>query len=275
VKAAIRDALARALNQSPTEPHSDAFILLQPDARCDLSALVADVAATFPFAPPVTSSRPPESWGPSFRVGPVTVGSYILPVPLPADQLEASSRWSWLWPTAAADLRGHAQMMTLSASSGDAAERMVALTMLTAAVFGTCPQAAGVLWDPAGHLVRGDVFRAFAAKVMPAQLPLLLWLGLPAWPNPDGTCDGYTIGLREFGCPEIEMCDAPLSVPALRQRISDLAPRLIAKEIDVPDGTTMTVSATQTVTVSYGESRFGQPGRVMRFRYCRTGPPKS
>jgi hypothetical protein len=197
-------------------------------------------------------------------------------MPLPADHLQASYELSWLWPTAEADLRGHTQMMTLSAAGGTVpAERMVALTMLTAAVLGTCPQAPGVLWDAAGHLVRGNVFRAFAAKVMPEQLPLLLWLGIPAWPNPDGTCDGYTVGLRAFGCQEIEVSNAPLSVPELRARVSDLAQNLLANDLNVPDGSTLNVSATQTVLVTYGQSRFGQPGRVMRFQYRQPGAPGS
>ena len=66
------------------------------------------------------------------------------------------------------------------------------------------PFPAGVFWDGAGHLVRGDVFRDFAARKLPAQLPLLLWIGCPAWPNTDGTSSGYTVGLRQFGLPEIE-----------------------------------------------------------------------
>jgi hypothetical protein len=270
--ASLRDALAQAFNRSPAEPASDAFVLMHPDPRADQAAILAAVAATFPSAPAVTVSQPPEAWGPIFHFGKVKVGTYLLPMPMPADHLEPSYEGSWLWPTAREDLRGHAAMLTLSADGGaTAADRMVPLTMLAAAFLGTCPQAAGVFWDGAGHLVRRDVFRDFAARKLPAQLPLLLWIGCPAWPNGDGTTSGHTVGLRQFGLPEIETTDAPLSVPELRDRFDNLAEFLITKAPQIRDGAVIGRSATETVAVSYGASRFGLGERVMRLRHQRRG----
>jgi hypothetical protein len=277
VSAALRDALAGAFNRSPTEPSSDAFVLLNPNARANPAAIIAAIAATFPFAPAVTVSQPPEAWGPYFRFGKVTVRTYILPMPMPSDHLEASYEASWLWPTAKADLRSHAAMLTLSADGGDTAvDRMVPLTMLTAAFLGTCAQAAGVFWDAAGHLVRGDVFRDFAARKLPAQLPLLLWIGCPAWPNADGTSRGHTVGLRQFGLPEIETTDAPSSVPDLRDWFDRLAEHLITTGAPIRDGAVIARSATETVAVSYGPSWFGLGERVLQLRHrvppAPTGP---
>jgi hypothetical protein len=271
VESALKEALEKALGRSSTEPSSDAFIPLDPNPRADQAAIIADVAATFPSAAPVTVSQPEGAWGPWFHFGAVTVKTYILPMPIPPDHLEPAYEFSWLWQTAKDDLRAHAAMLTLSADSGRTRiDRMVALTMMASAFLGTCPQALGVLWDEAGHLVKGRVFRDFAAGQIPTQMPLFLWLGLPAWPNPDGTTSGYTVGLKQFGLVEIETTDAPLSVLELRQRFNKLAEILITREPEIRDGAIIARSENQTVRVSFGESQFGRGKRVMRLHH-KTG----
>src|SRR5262249_59438071 len=123
--------------------------------------------------------------------------------------------------------------LAVSADGGEkAVDRRIPQTMVIASVIGTCPQAAGVFWDAAGHLIKGKVFRDFAAQRLPNHLPLLLWVGLAAGPTPDGASRGYTVGLKQFGLLEIETNDAPLDIAGLRQRFSNLAGHLIAKSPD-------------------------------------------
>jgi hypothetical protein len=205
----------------------------------------------------------------------VLVQASILPMPVPADQLEPCYPGSWLWPNAEAELRQHAMMLTVTGEGGDAVvDRMVSMTMVLAAVIGTCPQAAGVLWDGADHLVKGDVFRDFAVQQLPGHLPLILWVGCPAHKNADGTSRGCTVGMGQFALPDIETSDAPLSVRDLRQRLASVANHLVTKSANIPDGATIIQAPDHTVTVSYGPSKFGRPGRVMRLRHHRKGAPE-
>ncbi len=249
-----------------------AFVLLNPNPKASPPAVVADVAATFPSAPAVTFTVDQQTGALNFHFGAVTVTASIIPMAMPAEQLEPCYQVSWLWPNAKEELRDHAMVLTVTAEGGDsAADRMVPLTMVVSAVIGTCPQAAGVLWDGGNHLVKGKVFRDFAAMRLPNRLPLLLWVGIPAGQNQDGTSSAYTMGLNQFGLPEIETSDASLGVPELRQRLSDIAGYLISKSPDVKDGAIIAKSATETVTAHFGESEFGLPGRVMRLRHHRKG----
>jgi hypothetical protein len=235
--------------------------------------VVANVAATFPSAPAVTFTADPKTGALNFHFGKVTVTASILPTPMPEDHLEPAYRASWLWPSAKEELRGHAMMLTVSAAGGAApADRMIPQTMVVTAVIGTCPQAAGVFWEGANHLVKARVFRDFAAKQLPNNLPLLLWIGCPVGRNPDGTSRGYTVGLEQFGLPEIETNDSPVSVADLRQRLSELANYLITETPDIRDGATIGRSATQTITAHFGESRFGLRGRVMHLRHHQKAP---
>lgn len=253
-----------------------AFVLLSPNPKASPPAIVADLAATFPAAAAVTFTVDAETGALNFQIGAVTVSASILPIPAPAAQLAPCYRASWLWPTAEADLRDHAMILTITAAGGDSAvERMVALTMLVASVIGTCPQAAGVLWDGADHLIRADVFREFAVRQLPHQLPLLMWVGVPLGTNPDGTSSGHTVGLAQFGLAEMETSDAPASMANLRQRFADLAEHQIVRGVQIPDGAVIGESATQRVTVSYGESRFGLPGRVLRLQHQQIDPQGS
>jgi hypothetical protein len=229
--------------------------------------VIADIAATFPSAPPVTFTVDQATGALDFHIGAVVVRGSIMPMPMPDDHLEPAYRLSWLWPNAKEELRGHASMLILSSAGGDTAvERLVAQTMVAAAVIGTCPQAVGVLWDAANHLIKGKVFRDFASQRLP-NLPLLLWVGMAAGPNADGTSRGYTVGMGQFGLLDVETHDAPLDIAGLRQRFSNLAGHLIAKSPDIKDGATISQSETHKVTVSYGESGFGLEGRVMRLHH--------
>jgi hypothetical protein len=247
---------------------SEAFVLLNPNPKANPPTVVANIAATFPFAPAVTFTADPKTGALLFRFGKVTVTASIMPMPMPDDHLEPAYRASWLWPNAKEELRNHAMMLTVSAAGSEApADRMIPQTMVIAAVIGTCPQAAGVFWDKANHLVKAKAFRDCAAKQLPNHLPLLLWIGCPAGLNPDGTARGYTVGLKQFGLPEIETNDAPVSVADLRQRLSDLANYLITQSPDIRDGATIGRSATRTITAHFGESRFGLKGRVMQLRH--------
>jgi hypothetical protein len=250
---------------------SDAFVLLNPNPRASPPAVIADIAATFPSTPPVTFTVDQEG-ALNFHFGAVTVRASILPMPMPADHLDPAYRLSWLWPNAKEELQNHAMMLTVSADGGDkAVDRLIPQTMVIASVIGTCPQAAGVFWDAAGHLIKGKVFRDFAVQRLPNHLPLLLWVGLPVGPTSDGNSRGYTVGLKQFGLLEVETSDAPLDIAGLRQRLSNLAAYLIAKSPDIKDGATISQDAAHKVTVSYGESRFGLEGRVMRLHHV----PKS
>jgi hypothetical protein len=249
----------------------DAYVLLNPNPRANPAALAADIAATFPSEPAVRTSNNPTTGAPNFHFGRVAVSTCILPIPMPANELDPVYPSSWLWPSAKEELRTHSAMLTLKAEGADtAAELMAPLTMVAAAVIGTCPQAVGVFWSAGKHLVRGNVFRAFAARQLPKKLPLLLWLGTPAEASGNGTSSGHTEGLSWFDLPEIEATDALMSVPDLRQRLNDVAEYLTTKG-DIADGATIGESATQKVTVSYGPSRRGLKGRVMRLHHHRKG----
>jgi hypothetical protein len=267
-------ALTAGLGRSRDEPSSDACVLLNPNPRADQAAIIADIAATFPSAPAVTVTQPPGAWGPFFHFGEVTVRTFIFPSPMSQEILAPKYGASWLWPSAKDDLRNHGSMLNLSADGGTTpVDRMVPLTMLAAAFFGTCPQAIGASWDIAGHLIPGRVFRESAARALPAQLPVSLWIGCPVWSNPDGTTSGHTVGLGHFDLPELETIDAPLSVSVLRKRLHKLAERLIAKRPNIRDGAVIGQSTTETLTASYGPSWFGQGERVMRLHHHKTAPP--
>jgi hypothetical protein len=272
-KNTLLDAMSTGLGRSASEPATDAVVLLNPNPRADQAAIIADIAATFPSAPAVTVTQPPKAWGPFFHFGEVTVRTFIMPMPMPPEKLEPRYGSSWLWPMAKDDLRNHAAMLTLSADGGESpVDRMIPLTMLAAAFIGTCPQAAGVLWGSGEHLIEGRVFREFATRSLPEQLPVPLWIGCAVWSNPDGTTCGHTVGLEQFDLPEIETIDSPQSVTRLRKRLIKLANRLVTTRPRIRDGTIIGQSPTETVIVSYGESRFGLSDRVMRLHHQSVPP---
>jgi hypothetical protein len=268
----LRGTLDITLKRKLTEPVSTAIVLLNANVRSDQdtligdiiaalvstqAALIADIAATFPPAPAVRVTRPP--WGgPGYHFDKTMITTIVLPVPLPESDREACYGASWLWPTAKADLRNHTAMIVLSTRDGkEPADRLGPLTMLAAALIGTDRSVVGVCWD--GHLIPAKVFREIASRDL-VELPLALWIKCPTWMNPNGLVGGYTVGLAQFGHPEIETTDAPLSVSGLRQRLHKLAGKLITQSPQIRDGAVIGRSSTETVTARYGASQFGLGG---------------
>lgn len=246
------------------------FVTLNPGAKVSKDAVAADIAATFPFAPPVTVGQSEKEGVVSFDFGKVSVMAGLMPAPIPSGDLEACYPSSWLWPEAREQLATHTQHLIMMAQGGDThLERITLLTVVMASIFGCCPEASGTYWGNAGQLIRGDAFRGMAKDFLPDRLPVFLWVGLRAGPNENGTTSGYTVGLDQFELMEFETLDSPKNVGDVRLWLGDLATYVIRNGPVIQDGHTVGQSAGEKIKVAYTASRFGRKGQVMRLVHGR------
>jgi hypothetical protein len=247
-----------------------AYVLFGPKAKVDTAAVVADIAGKWPDLK-VEPSAEAKDGQTAFDIdGQFVVGQMIdAPMPLSTDELDALCAKSLLWPKAKNLLRAHAAHMIVTSFSrddDDPVERAKRVTYATAGVLGACPQALGVYWGDANHLIKGDLFQEMAAEMLPDSLPLWLWVATLVGKGDDGT-QGCTVGMKALGHMELETTNASDGVGDLRERFHALARYLIENGPVIQDGNTVGADENEKIQVIYSDSQFGHEGQVMRLDY--------
>lgn len=204
----------------------------------------------------------------TFNVGTANVFLAPMPAPIPWAELEGPCETSLLFPDAEAALKPHTHHMIVTVlTDGPPVERALLLTKVVAAVLATCDAATGVYWALAGMVIRPDVFREFAVKILPPALPLEIWVDFRVAGNPDGTSSGFTVGLAMFELMDIETQNATERPSELRDRLISIAHYLIENGLVIGDGHTIGEGADQEIRVVYADSAFGNSDRIMRLDY--------
>ena len=255
---------------------SIAMVALGERPHISGAAIVKDLAATWPSLP-AASGMEQKDGTLSFSVGRQTVILGLMPAPIPWTDLEGPCATSWLWPKAAEELKKHRQHLIVTVTSEGATpiDRSKLLTQVVAAILATCPQAIGVYWGNATLVVSKEMFRQFAVEMemLPAGLPIPLWIDFRAGPGNDGKMAGFTHGMEWLGHKELETLNAPESAGALRERLMDLCGYLLQNGPVIQDGHTVGQSAQEKIRVVLSPSSFGHKGQVMRLDYSGVGKP--
>src|SRR5262249_44498944 len=155
---------------------------------------------------------------------------------------------SWLWPEAAQVLRGHKNHLVVTLSSaGGPLLRAQLLSVVTASILETCPQAMGVYWGTGGLVISPKLFREFAVQMLPEGLPLYLWIDFRVFPSDTGQMCGFTQGLAALGHMEMETQSSPESIGELRERFFGLACYLLTNGPVIRDGDTVGENANEKI----------------------------
>src|SRR5687767_13679688 len=178
---------------------SMATIALGPKPQLSGSAIKQHLAATWPALPPASDLKKQDN-SLSFDVGDQMVIMGLMPAPIPWSDLEGPCATSWLWKDAAKVLKGHTNhlVLTVSSESGPV-QRAALLSMVTAAILKTCPQAVGVFWGLSSLVLSPQLFCEFAEEMLPDGLPLYIWVDFRVIKNKQGRIAGFTQGMEQLG----------------------------------------------------------------------------
>lgn len=245
-----------------------AYVLFGPKAKVDTVAVVADIAAKWPDLG-VEPSDEAKAGQVAFDIDGQFVVGQMIDAPMPLEDLDGLCAKSLLWPNAKNLLRTHAAHMIVTSFSrddDDPVERAKRVTMAAAGVLGSCPQALGVFWGDANHVIKGDLFQQMAAEILPDGLPLWLWVATLVGKGETGT-QGCTVGLKALGHMELETTNASDEVGDLRERFLALAGYLIENGPVIQDGNTVGADENEKIQVIYSDSQFGHDEQVMRLDY--------
>jgi hypothetical protein len=246
---------------------SMAMIALAPKPQLSGTAIQRHLAATWPALPRASDLQKKDNTL-SFDVGNQMVIMGLMPAPIPWSDLEGPCATSWLWPDAASVLKGHKNhlVVTVSSESG-AVERAAMLSMVTAAILKTCPQAIGVFWGLSSLVISPPVFCEFAEQMLPDGLPLYIWVDFRLVKNEQGRVAGFTQGMEQLGHTEFEALDSPETPEGLRERLFGLAAYVLTNGPVIKDGDTIGEDANEKIRVIHSDSAYGNKNKVMRLDY--------
>jgi hypothetical protein len=251
-------------------PISIAFVALGEKPKLSAAAIQRDLKATWPSLPEIGPAEENDNTL-AFSVGETQVICGLMPAPIPWSDLQGPCATSWLWKEAASVLKQHKNHLIVTVMGDEnPLNRIKLLSMTTASILATCPQAMGVYWGEATLVVSPELFRDFATQMLPEGLPLYIWIDFRVGRNESGGCSGFTTGLKALGHMELETLNSPEPPGELRERLFGLACYLIENGPVIRDGDTVGEDANERIQVGYSPSSFGQEGPVMRLNYSST-----
>jgi hypothetical protein len=251
------------------------MIPLGAGAKLNVAEIQRDLETTWPGLPqPGRAAKNGRTF--AFCIGDADVILNHSPAPIPWEELEPACKENWLWPDAAAALRGHLSHFVVSVSTDQTPrERAVLLTQAVAATLAGCPGALGVYWCEARLVVSAKMFRSFAVGMLAAAPPLYLWIDFRTGANKDGTSWGFTTGLAALGQWELEAVRAPEAPGELRERLIVLARVLLDRRSPFAEGEAISGDVGQPIRAAHAASSYGNPSRVVRLMYPQSNAASS
>lgn len=249
---------------------SVAIICLGTGAKLAPGELQKDLQTNWPDLPPVTK---PEKSGEDkttivCNVGQAIVSITVVATPVPWAQLKAPCENSVMWDNAAETLKDHkGHLLVTVVGDVEPLPLVTLLTKVTAAIVGTASGVLGVYWNNADMVIPPDVFRQFAVDVLPDGPPMPIWVDTCVGINQEGYTCGYTTGMESLGFMDIETLSSSDLPNELRQRFHGLAYYLLENGPVIRDGDTLGQTDVEQIRVTYSESAFGRPGKVMQLNY--------
>jgi hypothetical protein len=188
----------------------------------------------------------------------------LMPMPIPAKELEGPCATAWWWPDAVRQLETHRYhfLLTLIGGTVEPVERRIVLTRLTSAVV-RHTDAVGVYWGEGTLVHEPAAFVREAQRIDAGHIPGHLWIDVRVERNQGGTHRGFTTGMEPLGFPDIEVQKSERDPEELMAFIADTAAYIVNNRLHIQDGETLGRSADEQYEVRHGRSMFDR-SRVMR-----------
>jgi hypothetical protein len=186
-----------------------------------------------------------------------------VPEQIPESELGDATRRASLWPDARRDVKRHLHHVVVSMIGPDhAREKYRSVTRIVATMISLLPEAMGVFWPSARHLIERDAFASNALCLKKGTDPVALWVSAETSSGANGGSSGRTHGLRELGMTDFCATHLPEPVQSLQQRLMGLAEYVLAGNA-IADGDTATVDADSQIHFKVGNSPLARSQKLM------------
>ncbi|RYY99328.1 MAG: DUF4261 domain-containing protein [Chitinophagaceae bacterium] len=189
-------------------------------------------------------------------IGDNTVALAYLPAPVPPLEIEALAPYAYNWPGVAAELDGHSghALLSVMGDAGSPLARYRLLSMLLHSVLATSA-AVGVYQGRQSLLLPRDQYLESAPGLAENKVPVDLWLYIGLQSTATGNSI-YTVGMGEFGKPELEVIDSKRELEELYHFIVNICAYVIVNDVALRNGETLGYTADQKIRITLSEGRF-------------------
>ncbi len=192
-----------------------------------------------------------------------------MPMPIPQGDIDFACRGSWMWPTAATEMKAQrAHAVALTAPANDPVGEAMALSRLIAAA-ATAGDPAGVYWGNGGMVHKPELFidavKSFDGDEDGGALPVVVWIGVNiSADNPRGPFTLSTRGFNAFGHKELEVLETRMPIGDLRTLVYDISMYLLRSGPVLKHNDTFGRTATERMRVEHTTSKFRKNEPVIR-----------
>ena len=186
----------------------------------------------------------------TFNINGQLVAVAHMPAPIPADEIESTANYTYLWNNVLEECSNHTTHALVSMLSGDLdnVERYVIFTQLNASILRTS-NSFGIYQGMQTLLLPKALYLDFADLLFEDILPVQLWIyiGLVGEENSNSA---YTYGLNQFGKTEIEIVQSDMDRSDLYDFIIAIVSYIVESDVTLKDGETIGFTADQKIQIT-------------------------
>ena len=200
-------------------------------------------------------------------IGKAIIG--LMDFPIPNGEAEASFPYSMSSLGEEAVLEDYqAHVMVTLMSDGTTKSKMEVMTAFTSLLAAICEvtPSIGVYWGNAGATHTASYFKDLARDPDSAS-QMMLWSGVSRAPEKGGKVSLLSMGMEQFGLPNLYMISPMTDVSEIFGRFFDLLHYLVTRDEAIPDGDTIGGSAEERIQVTYIKSPANDGSVVWRVEF--------
>ncbi|WP_195282576.1 DUF4261 domain-containing protein [Harryflintia acetispora] len=187
----------------------------------------------------------------------------LMPSPIPGGEAEENAHSNYMWPGAAEAAKAHLAHLDVAViSRGRPPEAAGALHVKLCAAALLQSGTLGLYTN--GSVLQPEFYLEAAELLRKGELPILNLVFVGLYRSESGV-GGYTCGLRQFGCHELEVLDSTADPDELRSFLYDVAGYVLREHVVLHGGETVGFSTGQklALTLSPGVSVEGESLKVV------------
>ncbi len=239
------------------EPKNNSVLLSMPmfnnDDSYDLNEIILDLREFWGLEVTEISG---DNETATFNINGQLVAVAQMPAPIPAEEIEETASYTYLWNNALEECSNHTTHAIVSVLSGDMdnVERHVIFTQLNASILRTS-NAIGIYQGMQTLLLPKALYIDFANLLLEDILPIQLWIYI-GLVDEENSNSAYTYGLKEFGKTEIEIIESEMQRSDLYDFIIAIASYIIESDVTLNDGETIGFTADQKIQITESKAKF-------------------
>lgn len=242
--------------QKTPEKQSDiilGMVLLNSDLPIDIGEFQKDLKASTDFK---IGKLAGDNKSATITIGGETVAIGHMPVPVPSGDIEGTAEYTYDWPTAAEDLKGHKSHLIVSVMAGrkDPVTRYRIFTSAVSSLLRTT-DAVAVYQGGQSLLIEKEAYLDSALMMSEDDLPLTLWVYI-GFIKADTGNSTYTYGLKNFGLPEMEIVDSEKGLAEIGDFLCGMAHYLLVSGARFEDGQTCGRSADERIPIAVSPGEY-------------------